>query len=166
MVELKGQQLVSKIGVSVYSAQQIDQLMDKFAIDLVQIPINVLDQRLLASGHLNKLKQQNIEIHSRSVFLQGLLLMGMDEIPSYFLAFKSHLDKWQQLIQSHDITPLQGALSFALSIPEIDKVVVGVNNVSQLIEIVAACNTYIDATQFEGIASMDTNLINPSNWKL
>lgn len=71
LTDLKQQGLVAKIGVSVYNAEQIDQVLDRFAIDLVQLPISVLDQRLLRSGHLRKLKSAGVEVHARSVFCRA-----------------------------------------------------------------------------------------------
>lgn len=82
MQQLKAQHLVKNIGVSVYEGKQIDGILERFDIDLIQLPLNVLDQRLLHSGHLAKLKNAGIEIHARSVFLQGLLLVSPAELHS------------------------------------------------------------------------------------
>ena len=73
MKKLKQDGVIKKIGVSVYSSKQIDRVLDNYQIDLVQLPLNILDQRLLNGGQLNRLKEYDVEIHARSVFLQGLL---------------------------------------------------------------------------------------------
>ena len=84
LARLKRQGLVKKIGVSVYNSQQIDYVLDNFSIDLIQLPINILDQRLINDESLVKLKKHNVEIHARSALLQGLLLMSINTIPYWF----------------------------------------------------------------------------------
>ena len=84
LARLKQQGLVKKIGVSVYNNQQIDYVLDNFSIDLIQLPINILDQRLINDESLVKLKKHNVEIHARSALLQGLLLMSINTIPYWF----------------------------------------------------------------------------------
>jgi aryl-alcohol dehydrogenase-like predicted oxidoreductase len=80
--ELKREGLVEKIGVSVYTGEDIEAILLRFRPDLVQLPLSVLDQRLIAGGQLARLKAQAVEIHARSIFLQGLLLMEDAELPS------------------------------------------------------------------------------------
>ena len=87
MTELKENGLVKKIGVSIYNKEQLNAVLDNFNIDLVQLPINIFDQQLLIDGYLKKIKDNDIEIHARSIFLQGLLLMEMDSIHTYFPLF-------------------------------------------------------------------------------
>ncbi|MBT4731423.1 aldo/keto reductase, partial [Candidatus Woesearchaeota archaeon] len=84
MEALKSIGAVEKIGVSVYSSRQIEMVLNKFNIDLIQLPINILDQNLLIDGWLKKIKEKGIEIHARSVFLQGVLLMPRHTLPAYF----------------------------------------------------------------------------------
>ena len=68
---LKQQGSISKIGVSIYTGSQLQKVIDRFSIDIVQLPFNILDNRLINSGILNKIYEKGIEIHARSVFLQG-----------------------------------------------------------------------------------------------
>ena len=71
---LKKNKKISKIGVSIYDLKEIKKILKKYKIDVLQIPFNVLDQRLLNSNFLGLLKRRKIEIHARSIFLQGLTL--------------------------------------------------------------------------------------------
>src|SRR6185312_221395 len=61
---------VQKIGVSAYEGSQLRQLMQRFPLELVQVPVNVFDQRLVRDGTLRALKAAGVEVHVRSVFLQ------------------------------------------------------------------------------------------------
>jgi len=119
--------MVKKIGVSVYNSKQIAAILGKFNIDLIQLPINILDQRLVSGGQLTRLKNHGVEIHARSVFLQGLLLMSPNNIPSWFDPVRGVLESFHKEAKKRNMSVLQLALSFVQSIDEIDKVIVGVN---------------------------------------
>lgn len=166
MLELKQQGLVSKVGASVYNGLQIDAIMQRHAIDLVQLPLSVLDQRLLASGHLRKLKQAGVEVHARSVFLQGLLLMPVANLPRYFDPLRSHLANYHAYLEAAGIPPMRAALDFALGLAEVDHVILGVNSRLQLQEILsqqAGGGTVADWRRF---AFGDAAMLDPSQWRL
>jgi aryl-alcohol dehydrogenase-like predicted oxidoreductase len=160
---LKQRGLVKKIGVSVYTAEQIDKLLERFVIDLVQLPINVLDQRLLQGGQLAKLKAAGVEIHARSAFLQGLLLMEPSALPSHFDSVRSHLTQYHGFLDKRGITPVQAALGFVAGLDEVDAVICGVNNHQQLEELCAA-TTRLQTMDFHQFAIDDDSILNPSKW--
>lgn len=168
MLSLKQQGLIKKIGVSVYNGEQIDRILCNYSIDLIQLPINVLDQRLLLSGHLSKLKKLNIEIHARSLFLQGLLLMPLECIPPYFDTIKEHLVEYHSFINQQGFSPIEAALSFGLSINEIDTFICGVNNYQHFQEILACFNKEksIIGKVLTKFALADCPLLNPYDWKV
>lgn len=166
LLKLKKSGLVSKIGGSVYSGQQIDEVMNRFPIDLIQLPISVLDQRLLQSGHLQKLKLAGVEIHARSVFLQGLLLMELQDLPDYFNGIRERLKSYYRFIEAHELSPVQAALGFVSNISEIDHVICGANNHQQLREICAAAQVEVRCKDYADFAIMDEAITNPALWRL
>lgn len=163
LVSLKERGLVKKIGVSIYSPSELELLINNFRFDLVQAPFNVLDRRLFSTGWMQRLKDGDVEIHTRSAFLQGLLLMSPATIPSKFLPWAGVLGKWHEWLGGNKISALQASLSFPLSFPQVDRVVVGVDSQSQLQQIVSAEN-YSMKTNVPNFACEDENLINPANW--
>lgn len=163
MSELKQNGLVEKIGISVYTALQIDKILEKYQIDIIQLPINVLDQRLLINGHLSKLKKKEIEIHARSAFLQGLLLMSPETLPPFFDTIREHLKNYHRTIQQHGLSPVRAALGFLMNIPEIDFIICGVNNHNQLKEICKE-SVPVESIDFSNFALSDVSILNPSNW--
>jgi len=158
--------LVEKIGVSLYSDNQINTVLDKFKIDLVQLPINIFSQKLLLNGWLKKLKDMNVEIHARSVFLQGLLLMDENLIPPYFSPIKNKFDEFYRFSKELGLSKIELALGFVNNIDEIDKIIVGVDNVDQLEEIVLASRVNIKKIDFSGIPIDYCKYTNPSLWKI
>jgi aryl-alcohol dehydrogenase-like predicted oxidoreductase len=156
---------VRKIGISVYSSAEINAVLKRYPINLVQLPISVLDQRMLQSGHLDKLKNLNIEIHARSVFLQGVLLMDPESLSGPLQSFQPLLQDYRARLQELDISPLAAALNFVRQIPEVDVALCGVNSLQHLQEIVAAATTKVDTASFAEFALDQEALLNPSLWR-
>ena len=158
--------MVKKIGVSVYSSKQIAAILGKFNIDLIQLPINILDQRLVSGGQLTRLKNHGVEIHARSVFLQGLLLMSPNNIPSWFDPVRGVLESFHKEAKKRNMSVLQLALSFVQSINEVDKIIVGINTLEHLYEVMSATSMRVNITEFSNISIDDPSFLNPANWKI
>ena len=165
MEELRDRGLVKKIGVSVYDSRQIDGILERYRIDLVQVSLNVLDQRLLRNGRLAALKYRGIEVHARSAFLQGLLLMEFDRLPPHFSSVKPHLKKYHEFMAREGLTAVEAALGFVLGLDEVDVVVCGVNTCRQLDEICGVAARR-DREMFGKFAIDDETILNPSLWRL
>ncbi len=163
LAELKEQGKVEKIGVSVYAPEELESLWPHFQFDMVQAPFNVIDRRLATSGWLSKLHSEGTEVHVRSVFLQGLLLMDVASRPSGFGRWNTLWKQWDYWLAEHSLTPLQACMSFALSQREIGRVVVGVDSLAQFREILA-CTKNPTVVPPITLMSEDQSLINPSLW--
>ncbi len=164
MQDLKGEGLVEKIGASVYTGEDIDRLLALGPIDIVQIPLNVLDQRLPRSGHLNKLKESGVEIHVRSAFLQGLLLMPPGSIPDFFAPHRPLLEKFHGACAERGMAPLAGALGYLKSLPEVDQVVVGVTSRGEWRDIVEKFDSAVPELDWAAFGCDDPVLLNPARW--
>lgn len=154
---------VGQIGVSVYSPQDIDAVRRRHPIDIVQAPFNVVDRRLATSGMLARLADEGVEVHVRSAFLQGLLLMNPDDRPARFAPWESLWRVWAGWLGAQGLSPLQACLGYVLSQPGVARVVVGVDGVAHLREIVAASRVGpVDPPA--ALINDDPQLINPLSW--
>ena len=163
---LKERSITKKIGFSVYSPDELDKLWKAgFIPDIVQAPYNVFDQRLKDSGWLSKLNDNKVEVHTRSVFLQGLLLMPSDKRPKYFSKWNNLFNEWDLWLKTNKISGLEAALNFALSEYLIDKIIVGVDNKTQLSEVISASKKYTLCVP-KILNTTDEKLINPSLWDM
>jgi aryl-alcohol dehydrogenase-like predicted oxidoreductase len=160
---LKEMKLVNKIGFSTYTPEQIDFILNNYDFDIVQAPINVFDTRLLDSDQLQALKKKDIEIYARSVFLQGLLL-EFDSLSDYFCSWEKKFCDYQNMVEESGFSLLEYALNFVSNIKEVDKVLVGVGNFKQFLEIVEASQKKI-SEKLLPFSINDINLLNPSLWK-
>lgn len=166
LLSLKEQGLVEKIGISVYSPHELNELIPIFSIDIVQGPLNIIDRRFQTSGWLHKLKDHNIEIHTRSAFLQGLLLMGKAARPEKFSTWGELWDNWHNHLDNSgacfEKAALSTSLSYPLSLPEVDRVLVGTDSRNQLENIIIA--SQYPNKDIPDICCNDEGLINPANW--
>ena len=165
LLNLKNAGLVKKIGVSIYEPGEISPIISKYKIDLIQVPFNLLDRRLLSGGWLSRLNGEGIEIHARSIFLQGLLLMNAKSRPTYFDPWKYIFLKYQNWLKDNDCSAISACLQFALAQKEIDQVIVGIESLDQLTEIVE-CLKEQPIKSFFDISEVDLFLVNPTMWKL
>jgi aryl-alcohol dehydrogenase-like predicted oxidoreductase len=164
LVALKDGRLVEQIGVSIYGPEELDALFATFQLDLVQAPFNVVDRRLATSGWLTRMHQAGTEVHVRSVFLQGLLLMDAGKRPDMFSRWQPQWDRWHSWLERQALTPLQACLGFVGSRPEIGRVIVGVDSLWHLEEILSAIN--VRAIEPPGdLAIENRDLVDPSRWK-
>lgn len=155
---------VERIGVSVYSPEQADAIIARFPIGIIQLPFNVFDQRALQSGLFTRLQQRGIEVHVRSVFLQGLLLSELNDLPAGLAFAAPLLLEFQNQCRNTGCSFLAAALAFVRHQAEVDKILVGVRNVSELEGILTAWQSDPALPDFSRLASDDLNLINPANW--
>lgn len=161
--KLKSDGFIEKIGISVYEPSELDQLIPNFKFDLIQAPLSVLDRRLIDSGWAKRLNDLGIEIHARSCFLQGLLLMAAANRPAKFKRFESIWQTWDHWLSKTKLAPVEACIHYATSQPEISRVVVGVNSATQLDEIVQGLKTI----QFElpvWPSPPEALLLDPSKW--
>jgi len=167
LMEFKERGLVKKIGVSVYDRSEIDELYNKYFFDMIQLPMNVFDQRLDDRIMFKELKRGNIEIHARSIFLQGLLLNETSSLPNRFKRVFPMLEEYFLNLEKAGMSKIEGALKYIHDIEEIDYAVVGINNVRQLQQINEAFNNISKSTEkkdFSMYACHDRQIIDPRKW--
>jgi len=160
---LKADGLVQKIGVSIYQPGELDSIFSFAEVDLVQSPLSVLDRRLINSGWLDRLADRGVEVHARSVFLQGLLLMSADQRPAKFDRWASLWASYHEWIASTGLTPLQACIAYVSSLPQVQQVVVGVNGLNHINEILQA-QTRQEPIWTPDLATEDEQLLNPLAW--
>ena len=157
---------VFKVGYSIYDVKTLEALFKGGMIpDIIQFPYNILDRKF--ESHMDLLKKHKVEIHVRSVFLQGLYFMNINEIPKKLEPLKETLKNLKSLCKSKSISMLDLCLSFVLNNKKIDFIVIGIEDINQLMQI----NEFFCRHDFVSNISEDDldfnfnkNLLNPTNW--
>jgi aryl-alcohol dehydrogenase-like predicted oxidoreductase len=162
--EFKAQGRAQSIGVSVYHPEQLLKLIDRYSFDVVQLPYSIYDQRFAAEGLLQSLKKAGIEVHTRSAFLQGALLMVPDSLPPHLHRLRDHQSRWWSMAATRGLTPLQAALGFAIAQPAVDHVIVGCETLAQAEEIFQASAVPGEIDWLNEFAIDDISFLDPSRW--
>lgn len=132
LLKIKEDNNIKSIGISVHNPNCLAKIIKRYKLDIVQLPFNILDNRLYDLKIISLLKKNNIKIHCRSVFLQGLLLSRYFNVSSYL---KKYLRNF--FYDTGDLldNKLKLCLRHVLSHKEIDKFVIGIDNIDQLMHI-------------------------------
>lgn len=164
--EMKSDGIIEKIGVSLYTPNEVLAVLARYPVDLVQLPLNPLDQRHLTRGTLAALEEAGVEIHIRSAFLQGLLLADPATPHGGAEALAPFIQSWQALLKRENIAPITACLGFLKGIPQISIAVCGATNLAEWQAIVAAYHSTPDIPTklFKYLAVADDNLIDPRYW--
>tara|TARA_B110000008_G_C16975114_1_gene565541 strand:- start:4787 stop:5668 length:882 start_codon:yes stop_codon:yes gene_type:complete len=160
--KIKLNNLVKKVGVSIYEPEEIGTFYNFFKPDVIQCPYNIFDQRILRSGWLDKLVSNKVEVHARSIFLQGVLLKNFLELDSYFSKWEDKFIKFENYCYQQQISKLEASIAFVKSEPRIKKILIGVEDEAQFKEIIDAYNKPMKNIFLE--SCVDINLVNPQKW--
>ena len=169
MINLRKMGICRKIGLSLYSPDQLEATIKKFPgiFDIVQAPLSLLDQRFLDTATQVVLLEK-MEFHARSIFLQGLLLLAPDTVPNSVKRIKPFLKKVQELCNEHSIEPIKLVFLFLKEALANGKAVVGVHSSKQLKQVYLALEwaheNSIDI-DFNSLRCDDLDLIDPRRWK-
>ena len=161
--KLKDDGLVDRIGISIYSPELLDNIYPKYFFDVIQAPLNIFDRRIISSGWLGRLSEMGVSVIARSVFLQGILLSQVNDLPVYFSKWRPLFMQWIEFYQENGLSALEASLQFIVKVPEIDKIIVGVESEHQLTEIVRAINNPV-IIEYNDLETDDLGLISPVHW--
>lgn len=164
MQGLKAEGLYARIGISAYAADGPLEVARRFGPEIMQLPVSLLDQRLVANGTLSGLAEQGVEVHARSVFLQGLALMEPAAVPQKLASARPHIERLRRSLADAGSTPLSAALHFVLQQPEIGVALVGVTSHGELAQILAAVGTAPPTLDWAASAISDERILTPSLW--
>lgn len=168
LLALKDQGKIEKIGFSVYLPAEVDYLLENdLAFDIVQLPYSVFDQRF--EPYFGPLKEKAVEIHIRSVFLQGLVFMHPESLPKFFQPIAPKIEALNQIatISGNSIQAL--CLNFVRKNKNIDYCIIGVDNVQGLKSNHEALHEVVNKSDLEkmaGLCEENDNMILPYKWKI
>ena len=135
---LKRDGLIGRIGVSIYDAATLQSVLAAYPIDIVQLPLNVLDQRLVRDGSLAALAARGVEVHARSVFLQGVLLTEPASLPPRCAQARAPVERFRAAAAAAGLSAAAAALAFVAGCAGVSRIVIGVDGASQLRANIAA----------------------------
>jgi len=167
--QLKKERLINRIGISIYNLEEAEASLKFREIDVIQLPINIFDHRLIKTGILKKLKDNNYTIFARSIYLQGLFFKLPEALPKNLENAKDLLLRLYKLSSEYNIDIAKLALLFIRDIPEIDSLIIGAEKVEQVadnLKIILEDPLDRDLRQqiYEEFSDISEKIINPSLW--
>ena len=156
--------IISRIGVSIYNREDLLLALEIFPdLDLLQIPANVLNVSLLETDEVRMLKSRGVEIHVRSVFLQGLLLTSPSQLSDFFEPLKPALIELQSVAEETGKSVLELVLAKIRHHTSVDAVLVGATTVGELAEITSAWESAREFKDFE-LPAVPQDILDPRIW--
>lgn len=169
LIGMKNEWVIQNIGVSIYTPEDALNVSLDQNMDYIQIPFNALDQRLKNTDFFENCKKNKIKVFARSIFLQWLLLMEKNKIPPHLKEVSSFLEDFDGIISKSWLTRQEAAMQYVLQNNDIDYLVFGIDNITQLNENIAIAKRKIDFSQeiweielrFKNI---DERILSPNLW--
>jgi uncharacterized protein len=171
LFSLKENKIVNNIGVSIYHPEEAIKIAEEGLVDLIQIPYNVFDRRLDKKDFFKLTGKKNIKVFARSVYLQGLLLMDVEEIPENLYEVKEAILEFNRICSIYKISAKELALLYCYLNNDISSIVIGIERNEQLIENINILKKVSDFKDYvKKIRNMEFNLsdkiLNPYLWKI
>lgn len=168
LLKLRQQGYFNYLGVSVYTNEQIEELLDDNRIDVVQLPFNVLDNDTIRGELLQKLKLKNKIVHTRSAFLQGLFFKDNSTLNTVYRALSNEMNILNDIVEEENTSITNLALNYCLVQEYIDNVLIGVDSVKQLQDNLMGLDYEISENALNKINEIkveNKDLLNPALWK-
>jgi aryl-alcohol dehydrogenase-like predicted oxidoreductase len=165
---LKDSGVISKIGVSIYTNEEMDDLLG-YDVDLIQLPFSLLDNHAQRGDLIKKAKDKGKEIHTRSAFLQGLFFKEVDHLPDSLIELAASLNSLKDITKRYNITMANLALSYVTQQREIDKILIGVESVEQLEQNINSLSYSIPdeaVKEIDRVKVGNIQLLNPAKWEI
>jgi aryl-alcohol dehydrogenase-like predicted oxidoreductase len=166
--DLKSRELINSIGVSVYSNEQLDEVILDDLVDVVQLPYNLFDNDIQRGELLEKAKSKNKIVHTRSAFLQGLFFTSVNAEHHIAKMLSKELNFIRDLAIRYNVSLPSLALNYCLAQDNIDNVLIGVDTLEQLNQNIKFSGELLDPQLIKEINTINienTNLLNPSLWE-
>ncbi len=167
LLNAKNDGLISTIGVSVYTNQELLHVINDLNIDVIQLPFNLFDNDFQRAKLLNLAKGKSKKIQVRSVFLQGLFFMNSKKLPKKLEILKPWLEKIDILSKSSDIPKESLCLLYPNAQDYVDEIIIGVDTKSQLLRNLKSLKLFLPASiksEIDQISISPSSILYPPNW--
>jgi len=169
LAELRRSGLVQHLGVSVYTPAGAFQAMETGLLEVIQIPASILDRRFKEAGVFGAAAEAGVEVHIRSAFLQGLVLMDIVDVPPALAAVKPVLGRLDELCQRYGLSRQAAALQYLRDRHPEASVLFGAEEPGQVAGNVRRWQEETPAGFLveaeEAFLGLDEEILNPSRWK-
>ena len=162
IVKLKKKKIINNYGFSIYNVKELNMIIQICNPDVIQVPLNIFDQRFIQKKTLLKIKKNKIRIQFRSIFLQGLSLKKNNKLKD---AKSNHIiEKYWNIINLSKLSPLENTIIFLKSIKHRGQFILSADNKNQLKEILSMIKRKNKNKKFKDFKTNHLKLLNPYLW--
>jgi aryl-alcohol dehydrogenase-like predicted oxidoreductase len=166
LLEAKALGLVNKIGISIYEEDELNLIQTEFKIaNSIQVPENICDRRLINNPKLYELAENGVELNVRSVFLQGLLTMNSNNLPSSLRSAHDSILSLEKFSRVNGISSVDICIAYAKSIQWATNIIIGTNSIQQLKQVLES-KRKLTSYQQDEIIKLPPDLVDPRKWIL
>ena len=162
--ELKKKKFVDNIGYSLYEDKNLISMVKNFKPDVIQFPLNILNNRFTSKKNINFLKQNNIRLQVRSIFLQGILL-NLNKINHEFSFLKKYSKKIEKFSHKNNIGVMDCCINFIKNQKYIDQIIIGCNSATQYDAIIKSIKGNKTSYPKLNLTRKELKQIDPRKWK-
>ena len=163
-IYLKKTKIIHKIGISIYDKKSINKIKYFDCVDIIQLPINLIDRKFIKKRTINFFKKNKIKIQARSIFLQGLLLDNVSNLKSNKFKRNLTLIKFDEWVKKNKTTSLKACVAFIKNLNYLDSFVIGAENCSQVQEIIHLLKSKKKYNYPKNIYTSDKKITDPRTW--
>jgi len=167
LFKLKKEFKIKKIGVSIYTPREFYKIIKVKKPDILQVPCNILDKRFLNKDIINLIKKKDIELHARSIFLQGLFFKNKKEIIRKFKDAKIVLKILENICKKEKLKLWELSLHWINQKKEFDKFIIGVDNEKQIKKNISLLKKKLNTSLIKKLDKINMNnskIIKPNLW--
>lgn len=165
LCQAKADGLVQKIGFSVYTAKQVDNILQYLIPDIIQVPVSLFDQRLVENGCLERLHSLGVEIHVRSVFLQGLVFFECEKLHPFFREIKPALVAIKTASEGFGVSIYKLAIDYVRTLSFVYGIVLGADTSKQVRQLAAAlADPIIENIDYSEFSFKNEKILDPRRW--
>ncbi|MBE7009950.1 MAG: aldo/keto reductase [Ruminococcaceae bacterium] len=130
------------VGASVYDPEEVDEMLLHDIYTATQVPMSLFDQKLITGGYTDRLKEKNIVVFVRSVFLQGVFFLDPDKMTDPLLVeyAKPYILKLREFCDRTGMSVAEFAISFMRDVPGVTSLVLGADTEEQVLQNIAYMN--------------------------
>jgi len=167
IVSAKKNGLIGKIGISLYTNEEIEMIVQHYdEFDFVQLPFNILDNESKRKKTFDLIKSNGIELHARSIFLQGLFFKDPELLIEKLKPLSKYLEDLRSISYQKDMKISRLAMQYVFKKDYIDKVLIGVDNWQQLQSNISNIKNFDESSlhEIDEIKVLEEELLNPKSW--
>ena len=156
---------IKKVGVSCYQYENIKHYCKFYKFNVFQVPLNILNINKDKINNLKKLKKKyGFEIHARSIFLQGILLMQTSMLPKKLLRIKKKINQIKIFTEKKNIKIVNYLISIIDNLNLVDCILIGFKNYDEFKVLLNYKKIKLNHKEIYKYSIIEKNILDPRYW--